>query len=57
MPNAKLELDDILSRMQVPEQRRKDLRWLNRNLAFRNSEHGEFDRACELIKQLMREEF
>lgn len=46
------ELKLILNKMNVPEGRKSDLGWLGRNLAIRNSNHPDFNRAMELIKEL-----
>ena len=45
------ELQQLLERMDVPTLRRNDMGWLTRNLGIRNSEHPDFNRAIELIKQ------
>jgi hypothetical protein len=44
------ELADLLAGMDVPEQRKTDLRWLARNLAIRNGDHPNFEAAFVLIK-------
>lgn len=44
---------EILSRMDVPEQRKMDFRWLNRNLAIRNSSHPDFPEAVSIIKKML----
>ena len=48
------ELELILDSMDIPEMRRQDLGWLNRNLAVRNSNHPDFMRAMQLIKELLK---
>tara|TARA_Y100001963_G_C6771463_1_gene445109 strand:- start:1829 stop:2056 length:228 start_codon:yes stop_codon:yes gene_type:complete len=52
------ELIAILKKMDIPWRRRElsrnNLRWLNRNIAVRNSEHPDFDTARELITRLLR---
>lgn len=48
------ELHELLDRMDVPEQRKDDLRWLVRNLAVRNGKHPDFPEAQQLIRQLLR---
>jgi hypothetical protein len=39
--------------MDVPEQRKTDWGWLNRNLDVRNKEHPDFERAMQIIKSLL----
>lgn len=43
----------ILDKMDVPEQRKTDFGWLNRNLGVRNKEHPDFERAMQIIKSLL----
>jgi len=47
-----LELSPILDSMDIPETRKEDLGWLNRNLGIRNSNHPEYEKAMSLIKEL-----
>lgn len=47
------QLQTILNKMDVPEERKGDIRWLARNLGFKNSKHKDFDRALVLISELM----
>jgi len=49
-------LQDALIGMTIPERRKKDIGWLNRNLAIHNQEHPNFIKARWLINQLMKEE-
>lgn len=49
-------LQDALIGMIIPERRKKDIGWLNRNLAINNQEHPNFIKARWLINQLMKEE-
>jgi hypothetical protein len=42
---------EILDTMDVPELRKKDFRWLKRNLAIRNKNHPKFKEVMELIKE------
>jgi hypothetical protein len=48
----------ILKNMDIPRRRHElsnnNLRWLNRNIAVRNSGHPEFETARALITQLLR---
>lgn len=56
MNEDKLALERILETMDVPPARKEDLRWLSRNIAFRNWQHPQFNEACDLISSLLREE-
>lgn len=52
------ELTDILKTMDLPEKRRDiynaaNLRWLARNIQFRNFKHPKIKEAIELIKELI----
>lgn len=49
-------LQDTLIGMTIPERRKKDIGWLNRNIAIHNEEHPNFIKARWLINQLMKEE-
>ena len=53
-------LGTILEQMEVPEMRReltkRNLMWLNRNIAANNSEHPLFETARELLTQILRAE-
>jgi len=42
-----------LSDMDIPELRKNDLRWLNRNLAIRNQNNKNFLDAIQAIKLLL----
>lgn len=44
------EIQDIVSEMDVPSERRSDLNWLIRNLGIRNSTHAKFETVMKLIK-------
>jgi hypothetical protein len=56
MNEDKLALERILESMDVPPARKEDLRWLSRNIAFRNWQHPQFNDATALIAKLLREE-
>lgn len=43
IPESKLNLDDI-----------SNIRWLQRNISIRNSNHPLFTMACDLIKELLK---
>ena len=44
----------LLEGMDVPEQRRNDLEWLDRNLGIRNRNHRNYPVARRLIKAKLR---
>ena len=47
----------LLVKMDIPEQRLRemDIRWLRRNLGFKNNNHPDFDKAINLIKIISRQ--
>lgn len=47
------ELGLLLDKLDVPENRRIDLAWLQRNLALRNSDRAEYSRASQIVSQLL----
>lgn len=47
------ELERITKKMDVPPYRRTNVRWLERNLAIRNAGKPEFDRAMQIIGELL----
>ena len=49
------ELQELLHGMDIPENRKSDIGWLNRNLAIRNSDHPNFEPAISVIKSLWKE--
>jgi|LakMenE01Jun11ns_1017448.scaffolds.fasta_scaffold9656824_2 hypothetical protein len=49
------ELQNVLIGMDVPNQRKKDIGWLNRNLAINNQDHPNFLKAVWILKQLNKE--
>jgi len=53
--NKDKELQGILKTMDVPEMRKKDYRWLNRNLGIQNGSNPQFPKAMDLIKNLLKE--
>jgi hypothetical protein len=51
-------LKELISRMDVPDLRRdltklENIRWLNNNLGFRNSQHPNYREAMEKIKLIL----
>jgi hypothetical protein len=48
------DLEAITSRMDVPAGRRRDVRWLSRNIAVRNRAHPEIGDAVAILSQLLR---
>ncbi len=52
---AKLdELETLAKKMDVPEYRVRSVGWMNRNLAIRNKDDKGFERATELIRELLK---
>lgn len=51
--SLKAELLQITKSMDLPEYRRRNVRWLNKKISLRNSEHQQIDRAKEIIEQLL----
>jgi len=47
-------LANLTSKMDVPEFRKTSIRWLQRNLAIRNSNHKFFKEANEIVDTLAR---
>ncbi len=43
-------LKEILDTMDIPELRKTDIRWLNRNVWIRNSKHPDIEEALILIQ-------
>jgi hypothetical protein len=41
---------EILDSMDVPELRKRDMQWLQRNLGVRNRAHPDFEEAMRLIR-------
>jgi hypothetical protein len=46
-------LNEILSTMDVPKFRKKDLHWLDRNVWIWNGNHPDIKECCELINDLL----
>ena len=47
-------LAEIIDTMQVPEARKRDISWLLRNLAVRNSDHPQFADAIRRLITIQR---
>jgi len=47
--NNKLELKQLLEKMDIPDARRSDIPWIKRNLPINNSEHPDFAKTWELL--------
>lgn len=47
------ELEALVENMDVPMFKRRNARWLSRNLDIRNSAHPDYDKAMVLIKELL----
>jgi len=49
----------ILNTMDIPDMRKDlnqvNIRWLNRNILIRNSEHPEIERAIKIIRGLLKQ--
>ena len=52
-PNAFDDLQRILLTMNVPENRKGDLRWLARNVAINNGDHPRLDEVKVLLRKLL----
>ena len=55
-------LNDILSTMDIPKCRRNidnisNLMWMTRNLAIRNRDNEDFEKAMTIIKEIIREKW
>lgn len=48
-----MELETMTKDMALPEKRRRDLRWLARNLPIRNRTHPFCRKAMDAIKELL----
>jgi hypothetical protein len=48
-------LAEILSTMNIPESRKTDVLWLNRNVGIQNGNHPDFKECIKLLKKEMRE--
>ena len=47
------KLREILDTMDIPEERKTDLKWLRRNIWVRNQWHPQFIEAIDLIDNLL----
>ena len=47
------ELHEIFETMDLPPLRREDYRWLCRNLCVHNGSNPQYDRAMEILNQLL----
>jgi len=50
-----MDLGELLEGMDIPDNRRDDLRWLLRNLAIRNGNNPSLPQALDVIRKLIRE--
>lgn len=46
---------ELISTMDLPEMRRKDYRWLNRNMGIRNSNHDDYEQASFYLRAILRD--
>jgi hypothetical protein len=51
------KLVNLLQDMDVPEGRKRDWHWLNRNLFVRNHLHPDFEEAMVLLSLILGEQF
>ena len=49
-----VELQELLHDMDIPVERFRSIPWLCRNMAIRNSHHKNFQRAQEIVIELLR---
>jgi len=47
------DLEDLVENMDVPEFKRRSVRWLDKNLGVRNTSHPDYEKAKGLIKELL----
>jgi len=47
-----LRIKELIKTMDIPDFRRNDVAWLNRNMVIRNANHENFEQALKLIKKL-----
>lgn len=47
------ELERITKGMDVPVFRRRNVSWLDKHLHLRNSQHKDYEKAIQLIKELL----
>ena len=50
----KEELEKLTRKMDIPVFRRSSVPWLQRNMAIRNSEHPNFEKAKVLVLKLFK---
>jgi hypothetical protein len=48
------QLNEILDTMDIPEGRRNDYRWLNRNIGIKNQNHRNYERAMQLLDYIVK---
>ena len=48
------EFDNLTADMDIPEKRRRDWFWLHRNLAIRNQDHENFEKAYSILRDIIR---
>ena len=53
IPNLMIELQKYLKTMDIPELRKNDINWLERNLSVRNSNHPNFIRTMVILKNIL----
>lgn len=53
MKTKQERLDEILEKMNVPDKRKGDLHWLNRNVWIQNDWHPDIKECCNLVNELL----
>lgn len=48
------ELENLLETLDLPKKRLNDLKWLNRNIHFKNSNHPNFKQVRKLLTNLLK---
>lgn len=46
-----MRLQEILDTMEIPKERKTDIKWLRRNIRINNSNHPDIDEAVEIMKK------
>lgn len=55
MSTKETQLLSLTKRMDVPDWKRTNVKWLKANLAKRNSDHSLFDQAMILIDEILQD--
>lgn len=46
-----MRLQEILDTMEIPKERKTDIKWLRRNIRINNSNHPDIEEAVEIMKK------